>query len=139
MRKRSRAREYAIQILYQFDMTGDPIDLILQRFWKDRNPSGEIKAFSIELIKGTIENIDEIDSIINNYSENWSIDRMPVVDRNILRSAIYEILYIDDVPPKVTIDEALDLANRFSTPNSAKFINGILDKLIVDRLKSYEV
>ncbi len=119
MRKRSRAREYAIQILYQFDMTGDPIDLILQRFWKDRNPNSEIKAFSIKLIKGTIENINEIDSIINNYSENWSIDRMPVVDRNILRFAIYEILYIDDVPPKVTIDEALDLANRFSTPNSA--------------------
>lgn len=120
-------------------MTGDPIDLILERFWKDRNPSPEIKTFSTELVKGTTENINEIDKLINNYSENWSIDRMPVVDRNILRFAIYEILYMDDIPPKVTIDEALDLANRFSTPNSAKFINGILDKLIDNKLNSHEV
>ena len=120
-------------------MTGDPIELIMERFWKDRNPSSEIKAFAVELVKGTIENIDEINKIINDYSENWSIDRMPVIDRNILRFAIHEILHIDDIPPKVTIDEALELANKFSTPNSAKFINGILDKLMTNRLKLHEV
>lgn len=120
-------------------MTGDPIDSILERFWNDRNPSPEIKAFSTQLVKGTTENMDEIDKLINNYSENWSIDRMPVIDRNILRFAIYELLYMDDIPPKVTIDEALDLANRFSTPNSAKFINGILDRLMDNKLNSHEI
>ena len=130
MRRRTKARECIIQILYQYDITNDPIDKILDQFWKDKNHSPLIKNFAIEIVKGTIDKLAEIDSLISEYSENWTIDRMPVVDRNILRFSIYELLYRDDIPPRVTIDESIDLSNKFSTPNSGKFVNGILDKIM---------
>ena len=130
MRKRSKARESALQILYQIDVTSDPVDAILNQYWHTRNRNPEVVDFANEIVKGTIEHLSEIDAIISQHSESWEISKMPIIDRNILRFAIYEILYMDDIPPKVTIDEAVDLANSFGTPNSGKFINGILDKIM---------
>lgn len=130
MRKRTKARERVLQVLYQMDITGDPAGAVLDQFWQDKKPNLEVSNFASEIVKGTFENLAKIDALIAEYSDNWEIDRMPVIDRNILRFAIYELLYRDDIPPKVTVDEAVELANRFSTPNSGKFINGILDKIM---------
>lgn len=130
MRKRSKARESALQILYQIDVTGDPVDVVLNQYWYTRNRNPEVVDFANEIVKGTIEHLSEIDVIISQHSESWEISKMPIIDRNILRFAIYEILYMDDIDPKVTIDEAIDLANNYGTPNSGKFINGILDKIM---------
>ncbi len=130
MRKRSKARESVLQILYQIDITGDPVESVLNQYWQSKNRNPEVIEFANEIIRGTIEHLSEIDAIISQYSENWEIGNMPIIDRNILRFAIYEILYMDDIPPKVTIDEAVELANNFGAPNSGKFINGVLDKIM---------
>ena len=136
MRKRSKARESALQILYQIDVTGDPVDAVLNQYWHTRNRNPEVVDFANEIVKGTTEHLSEIDAIISQHSESWEISKMPIIDRNILRFAIYEILYMDDIPPRVTIDEAIDLANNFGTPNSGKFINGILDKIMTLNTKN---
>jgi len=133
MRKRTQARGCALQILYQIDMTGDPNDVVAGRFWQDSEQDSEVRDFATQLVKGVHDNLEEIDALIAKYSEHWKIDRMPAIDRNILRSAIYELLYRADIPPKVAINEAVELAHRFSTPDSGKFINGILDKLMSQR------
>jgi transcription antitermination factor NusB len=131
LRKRTKARESALQILFQVDITNDPINVVLKRYWQDRKRNPEVIEFANQIVMGTSEHLVEIDKIISKHSENWDIERMPVIDRNILRFATYEILYMIDVPPKVTIDEAIDLANRFGTVNSGKFINGVLDKIMM--------
>ncbi|MDQ1317315.1 MAG: 3,5-nucleoside bisphosphate phosphatase [Candidatus Poribacteria bacterium] len=136
MRKRSKARESVLQILYQIDVTGDPVDTVLNQYWHTRNRNPEVVDFANEIVKGTTEHFSEIDVIISQHSESWEISKMPIIDRNILRFAIYEILYVDDIPPKVTIDEAVDLANNYGTPNSGKFINGILDKIMTLNTKN---
>lgn len=130
MRRRTRAREYALQILYQIDMTGDPAHVVLSRFWQNKNSDPEVISFTDQLVKGASDKSKEIDAIIVAHSEHWRIDRIAAIDRNILRLAIYELLYRVDIPPKVTINEAVDMAHKYSTPDSGKFINGILDKLI---------
>ncbi|HGJ67207.1 TPA: transcription antitermination factor NusB [bacterium] len=130
MRKRTKARESALQILYQVDITNDNINLVLEQYWKERKRNPEVIEFANQLTKGTISHLTEIDKIISSHSENWNIERMPIIDRNIIRLATYEILYIDDIPSKVTIDEAVDLANRFGSINSGKFVNGVLDKIM---------
>ncbi len=137
MRKRTQSRGYALQILYQIDMTDDSVSTVLDRFWKDTECDSEVRDFSVQLVKGTFENLAEIDALIAEYSEHWDLDRMPTIDRNILRSAIYELLYRDDIPRKVVINEAVEIANTFSTPDSGKFINGILDKLMTRRPASW--
>lgn len=131
MRKRTKARECVLQILYQVDVTDDPISLIMERYWKERKRNPEVIEFANEITKGSFERLKEIDAVISNYSENWNIDRMPIIDRNILRLATYELLYMDDIPPKVTIDEAVELANRYGSINSGKFVNGVLDKIMM--------
>ena len=137
LRKRTQARGYALQILYQIDMTGDPIGVVLGRFWEDTKSRPEVRDFATQLARGTSENLVEIDALIAECSEHWEISRMPAIDRNILRYAIYELLYRDDIPRKVAINEAIELAHRFSTPDSGKFINGILDKLMARRPASW--
>lgn len=130
MRKRTKARESVLQILYQIDLTNDPIDAVLDRYWNGRDRNPEVIEFANEIIKGTLGHLSEIDDIILKHSDKWEIDRMPIIDRNIIRFATYEIIYMDDIPPKVTIDEAVELANRFSSINSGKFVNGVLDKIM---------
>ncbi len=131
MRQRTRARVYALQILYQIDITGDPVDAVLEQFWRDAEHSPEVRGFATQLVKGASKKLKEIDALIVQRSEHWKLSRMPAIDRSILRLGIYELLYRDDIPPKVAINEAVELANNYSTPNSGKFINGILDKLMI--------
>jgi N utilization substance protein B len=128
--KRRRAREYALQLLFQLNLTGDePGEEILKEFWEGNDEDQEVKEFTRMLVRGTVENLETIDTIIKKAAEHWSIDRMAVVDRNILRAAVYELLYREDIPPSVTINEAIEIAKKYSTEESAAFINGILDKI----------
>jgi transcription antitermination protein NusB len=154
MGKRREARERAVQFLFQHDLN-PPEDLpaALERFWESQRaaaiaeekgaatwgqpvelppPSPEetaIRTFADPLILGTLEHRDEADGIIKKHAKNWELHRIAAVDRNILRLAIYEMLHRDDIPPVVSINEAVDIAKKFSTQDSGKFVNGILDKV----------
>jgi N utilization substance protein B len=128
--RRRRAREYALQILFQIDFRGREVSgNDFDDFWLDKDVTGDVKKFAEEIVRGTIESLDEIDSWIEKVAENWVLRRMAAVDRNILRFAAYEILYRKDIPSAVTINEAIEIAKKFSSSESAPFINGILDKL----------
>ena len=129
MGKRRRSREFALQVLYQLDITKqDAVRAMAQRkehfFLK-----GERDDFVERIVLGVIEHRQEIDQLIEQYSENWRLDRMNLVDRNILRMATFELLYFEDIPPKVTLNEAIDLGKRYGTEDSGSFINGILDRI----------
>lgn len=128
--KRRKSREYALQILFQIDLQGKRINgKELEEFWADKQEGEDVKDFTEDLVNGTVNRLDEIDSTIENVAKNWLIKRMAVVDRNILRFAAYEILYRKDIPSAVTINEAIEIAKKFSSKDSASFINGILDRL----------
>lgn len=130
MGKRRKSRELALQLLYELDLHDDGGGTSrLGEFWT-RNPAdAEVRTFTEELVRGTREHQQKIDDLIRQFTEHWSLDRMAVVDRNILRQGIYELLWAPDVPPKVTINEALEVAKKFSTQESSRFINGILDRI----------
>ena len=131
LRKRTQARECALQILYQYEMNPEPMPEILKKFWSQQEEvfAEDIRAFAERLALGTIENQAEIDRVLERYADNWELSRMAMIDRNIMRFATYELLYLADVPPKVTINEAVNLAKKFSQEESGKFVNGILDKI----------
>ncbi|MFA5339590.1 MAG: transcription antitermination factor NusB [Candidatus Omnitrophota bacterium] len=129
MRKRTQAREYALQILYQIDVRKDPEDKILVDFWKNIETEPEVSDFAAKIVIGTIRNKKKIDEMITKYASNWKLSRMAVIDRNVLRMAAYELLFCEDIPPKVSINEAVDLAKKFGDTESGKFVNGILDKI----------
>lgn len=130
MRKRTQAREFALQILYQLEMNPGSRQEIQNSFW-DSSPEtpDEVRRFAETLVDGTLAHQQEIDEIVTRAAENWEIARMAVIDRNILRFATYELLFVEDIPPKVTINEAVNLAKKFSQEDSGKFVNGILDKI----------
>lgn len=136
MRKRTRARELALKILYQFDVRKKDIFDLIDKFFQHNEVKKEIEKFTREIVIGCEENIKKIDNEIESYSQNWSIDRMPIVDRNILRLSIFELIYRDDIPSKVSINEAIELAKKYSDKKSSKFVNGILDKVFKDYKKS---
>lgn len=128
--KRRRAREYALQFLFQSDFgDGKHRKNNLKQFLSEKENDPEVKNFASEIINGTISALDEIDSVIKKTAEHWVLERMAAVDRNILRFAVYELLYCNDIPSAVTINEAIEIAKKFSTSESAAFINGILDKI----------
>jgi len=134
--KRRIARECALQLLFQYDFTRKrPERRDLEEFWSIRNEPDDIKAFSEEIFFGTIDNIEEIDRVISNFAENWRLDRMAAVDRNILRLATYELLYREDIPVKVAINEAIEIAKKYSSQESPSFVNGILDKIAKSGLR----
>jgi len=130
MGRRRKSRELALQLLYQLDVHGesDPAPSLAE-FWSRHPVSGEVRGFAEALVRGAKSHQGKIDSLIGEYAENWELERMAVVDRNILRAAIYELLWAGDVPPKVAINEALEVAKKFSTQESSRFINGILDRI----------
>ena len=135
--RRRRAREYALQILFQIDFKSQEVSRNdFEGFWLDKNESEDVRKFTEELVRGTIERLDEIDSRLEKVAENWVLKRMAAVDRNILRFAAFEILYRKDIPPAVTINEAVEIATKFSSSEAAPFINGILDKLAKEMGKS---
>lgn len=126
---RRRAREFALQVLYQIDIAGYRADKAYENCLKNLCPHEGVKGFSLELVNGVVEYKKEIDDLIKKYSEHWVLDRMAVVDKNILRVAIFELIYCDDLPYKVSIDEAIELAKRYGADDSPSFINGILDNI----------
>jgi N utilization substance protein B len=128
--KRRKAREHALQILFQLDVRKDkPSAAILKNFWAEYRPEDEVKAFAEEIVKGTFKHLAGIDKLIHQCAKNWSLERMAVVDRNVLRLAVYEILYRTDIPTSVTINEAIEIAKKFGTDESGAFVNGILDSV----------
>ena len=134
MGSRTRARECALQALYQLDLGGgeprEAVRAVLAHF-EEADESTE--RFADELVRGVQSERAQIDALIQQSSTHWKLDRMARVDRNILRLATYELLYREDIPPLVTINEAIDIAKKFSTKNSGPFVNGILDNI---RLRS---
>ena len=134
MRKRTKARQLALQILYQIDITRENSATSLENFWRSQKKEVDsaVKQFSLELVEGIQKNREIIDRKIAQYAENWELRRMAVVDRNILRQACFELLFRPEIPPKVAINEAIELAKHFSSVEAGKFVNGILDKIRLD-------
>ena len=126
MGSRRHSRECALQMLFQRDLTGDPVVEITRNFWEGKTESEDIREFAEALLSGTVGKLDRIDPIIKNQTEHWRLERMAAVDRNILRLAVYEMLE-GATPPAVVINEAIEIARRFSTDESTQFVNGILD------------
>ncbi len=154
MGTRREARERAVQFLFQYDLNPPAnLDEALDQFWESQRsaalagekgpatwgekvelppPTAEesaVRLFAEPLIRGTLEHQNEIDGQIKTHAKNWELHRIAVVDRNVLRLAIYEMLHREDIPPVVSINEAVDIAKKFSTQDSGKFVNGILDKI----------
>jgi N utilization substance protein B len=129
MGSRHQARERALQILFQYDIHGRP-GLWLEVFWKENEATDEVKTFAERLVAGVLKKKNELDALIGKYATNWKISRMPIVDRNILRAGVYELLWMDDVPAKVTVNEAIELAKSFGDDEASKFVNGILDQVL---------
>jgi N utilization substance protein B len=154
MGKRREARERAIQFLFQNDLNPPPdLEAALEHFWQTQRGAAiaeekgtatwgqpvelppitadeaAVRLFADPLIRGALEHREEADEIISRHARNWELHRIAAVDRNILRLAIYEMLHRDDIPPVVSINEAVDIAKKFSTQDSGKFVNGILDKV----------
>ena len=123
---RQRARAIALQTLYEVDSVGHDIDGTLTRLLANGGLSEESAVFIDELVRGVLQNREEIDRHIRNFAPAWPIEQIPVVDRNILRLAIFEILLDNRVPVKVSINEAVELAKTFGSDNSARFVNGVL-------------
>ena len=129
MRKRTQARECALQILYQMDIIQCSPDQVLPSFWEFYPAPRDVREFAEAIVTGTYQHLQEIDKKIAQYTENWELSRMAVVDRNILRFAAFELLYMYEIPPKVTINEAVNVAKKYSQIEAGKFVNGVLDKI----------
>jgi transcription antitermination factor NusB len=134
---RRRAREYALQMLFQSEFAGkDREETVPEDAVPGKSDKEELKHFATEIYRGTLQHLEEIDRVIQEAAENWDLHRMAAVDRNILRFAVYEILYRADIPPAVTINEALEIAKKYSSLESVPFINGLLDKVAKVRAKA---
>jgi N utilization substance protein B len=130
MGRRRKAREVALQFLYQLDQHGETDPAAHEaEFWARHPVDDETRAFASSLVRGTTRRHAEVDKIIAQYAEHWDLDRMAVVDRNILRLAVYELLEQGSVPPKVAINEAIEISKKFGTRESSRFINGVLDRV----------
>jgi len=130
MGKRREGREAAIQFLFQQDLhAGEAEKPSLEDFWLLRTATKKTQEFSGELIDGILANQTAIDEQIRKYVANYDIERIAAVDRNILRLAIYEMLFCKDVPPVVSINEAIEIAKRYGSEDSSRFVNGVLDRL----------
>jgi N utilization substance protein B len=128
--RRRKAREVALQFLYQLDLHGDddPSPHAAD-FWARHPVDEETRVFAEALVRGTKQHQAKADDLIRQYAEHWALERMAVVDRNILRLAVYEMLWGGGVPTKVVINEAIEIAKKFGTGDSSRFINGILDRV----------
>ena len=136
MARRSRAREFALQVLYQDDLNPDrQLDGDEQFMCTRLNSDKQLVTFARSLVFGVRRNRGELDEMLNDRADNWTMERMAVTDRNVLRLGAYEILYAD-TPPRVAINEAVDLAKRFGARESGQFVNGVLDRILHDMLNS---
>ena len=118
-----------MQILYQLEV--NPLDTheALESFWEHSAASGQVKEFTTRIVEGVQQHREEIDRLIRKHSEHWRLERISATDRNILRMGVFELLFCDDIPVKVALNEAVDLGKKFGTEESGAFINGILDKI----------
>ena len=126
-------------MLYQWDISCQPIDRVAESFWQLTESPEASQRYTRRLVMGTVSNLEQIDVLISEHAEHWRLDRIASVDKNIMRLAIYEFLY-EDTPKKVVINEALEVTKKFSTPNAVQFINGILDavRLTLEATKEAE-
>lgn len=139
MSSRRKSRIIAVQLLYQIQLTDAEATDVIDLFWRSHEMSEELRpvaAFAEMLVQNTTANLAAIDSVIQATSKNWKLHRMPVVDLSILRCATYEILYCEDIDAATSINEAVEIAKIYSTPDSPKFINGILDNIRKQHAKS---
>ncbi|MCW7753226.1 transcription antitermination factor NusB [Desulfobotulus sp. H1] len=130
---RRRAREQALQLLFSMDLRGEFSEQVKNMFCRVLIPEDERILLFEALVEGVLEHREVLDRTIEQFSSNWRIPRMGRVDRNVLRMAVFEMLYMDDIPDKVSINEAIDLAKKFGTRDSGAFVNGILDSIRKDR------
>jgi len=131
MGNRTKARELALQILFYMEFADGDTGELYDMFCNNFKPAKSIRAFSKKLVYGVRENIDFLDNTIRKSSRNWRLERMSVVDRSILRLGAYEIIFMDETPPKVSIDEAIELGKKYGAEESSAFINGILDNIFL--------
>lgn len=129
MRLRSKAREAALCLLYQIEITKVDFDQALKSYLGNNPQKQEVVSFLSLLLNGIMKNWETIDAVVKKHTKNWDIKRMAVIDRNILRMACFELLFLGDIPPKVSINEAIELAKRFGDIDSPRFVNGVLDKI----------
>jgi len=133
MGNRHKAREFALQLLYALDLNSGERRWTVFLFWQSIEAPDEVRQFAMKLVNGVNEHLDLIDETILRCSEHWTIDRMSGVDRNVLRMAAYELLFLDDIPPKVTINEAVEIGKKFGANDSGAFVNGVLDQIAKER------
>lgn len=129
MRRRTRARELALQYLYCVDSSKIEPKLDAERFLRDQTADEQVRHFALDLIHGCETHTEIIDKTLRNFARGWEFERFAVVDRNVLRIGVYEILCREDIPPQVSINEAVDLAKRFGSEKSGSFVNGVLDAI----------
>ena len=130
MGARRKARELALQMLYQHDLSGNPPDTIVETFEELQKANPNTREFASRIFHGTVTHLARIDEMITAQADNWRLSRMAVVDRNIIRMSIYEFLHEEETPKLVIIDEAIEIAKKFGTLKSSQFINGILDGIL---------
>ena len=129
MGRRRRSREFALEVLYRIEIAEDELEFVLSDHFTSKSVDEETRAFAESLVRQTITHLEDIDNLISDTAENWDLSRIAIIDKNILRFAIAELFYFPDIPMKVTIDEAIEVAKKYSTPDSGRFVNGILDKI----------
>lgn len=132
---RRTARECALQMLYEYDVGKHAPEIILETFWEMNEQPDKVREFAFRLFQGTIGHMKEIDRLIQSHTKNWRLSRMAAVDRNVMRLAVFELLSDAKTPDTVVINEALEIAKKFSTSESAQFVNGILDSIKNDLLQ----
>ena len=130
MRKRTKSREIALKILYAWEITDDSLDISCEEYMKNNNSEEDVVVeYAKRLVSGIGSNIKKIDEMILSHATNWRLDRMATIDRNIIRIASFELVFMEDIPPKVAINEAIEMAKKYGSRDSGNFVNGILDKI----------
>lgn len=132
MRERRRGREAALQMLFEIDATGQSAESAILNYWATLASSVEGRDFADKIVRGVMGDLERIDEMIRGVSRNWRLERMARVDRNVIRLATFELVAFEDIPRKVTLNEAVELAKRYGSENSASFVNGVLDRLASD-------
>jgi len=136
MGSRRRARELALQLLYQHELTRSSRDIMQGEFEDFNSSPATVQAFASELVAGCLEHLREIDEELERQTSHWRLERLAAVDRNILRLGLYELLFRPDTPPAVVIDEAIEIAKKFGAEDSARFVNGVLDGFLKRRSRA---
>lgn len=129
MGNRRKGREAALQLLFLNDLSGVYNDRVVANFWEENPTDSETREFAMRLLTGALENVSVIDETVSRLSAHWKLNRMAAVDRNVLRLAVYELCHCPDIPTKVSLNEAIEIAKKFGSEESGAFVNGILDQV----------